>query len=153
MGSVPVLSQMGDDMIVSLSDIKTLKGITLAHWNARSVFPKFEEVLQIMILSSIEIFAISETWLGDVIPDEFMHIDGYITYRQDRNPMLGRTRGGGLIVYVNSDLTTTHCPSLSVQNYHVEILTIKLKLTNVRDIYIMAVYRPPLGILRSLSIS
>ena len=97
MGSLLNPSQMGDDMIVSLSDIKALKGITLAHWNARSVFPKFEEVLQIMILSSLEVFAVSETWLGDSIPNEFLHIDGYNTLRQDRNPMLGRTRGGGII--------------------------------------------------------
>ena len=133
------------DLILSLNDIKCLKGITFAAWNIHSMFPEFEEIIQFVILSDIEFLIIVESWLTDHIPDEFIQVDGYNMIRLDRNPVYGRTRGGGVVVYCKSRFNCVPCEYLNIQDYHVEMLAFRLKLTHVRDIYVMCLYRPPSG--------
>ncbi len=63
----------------------------------------------------------------------------------DRNPDFGRARGGGVVVYSKTRFNCVLCEYLNIQDYHVELLTIRLKLTHVRDIYLLSIYRPPSG--------
>ncbi len=117
-----------DDMIMYLSDIKDLKGISFACW-----FPKFEEVVQLVILSDIEFLLIVESWLNDNIPDDFIKLDGYNYFRLDRNPEFGRTRGGGILAYCKTRFNWVFYEYLNIQDYHIEMLVFRLKLNHVRD--------------------
>ena len=137
------------DLILSLSDIKALKGITFTAWNIRSMFSKFEEILQCVIISDVEFLIITETWLNNNIPDDFIRVDGYNMFRLDCDPGFGRTRGGGIVIYAKTRFNCVLCEYLNIQDYHVEMLTFRLKLTHVRDIYVICIYRPPSGDVKS----
>lgn len=59
---------------------------------------------------------ITESWLTVSIPDASIELQGYTTHRQDRDAAAtGKTRGGGLIIYINNDwssdskLVSSHC--------------------------------------------
>ena len=83
-----------DDLILSSSDIKSLKGIRFAEGNMHCMFTKFEEVVQFIISSDIAFLIITETWLTDVMPDNFISVAGYNMFCLDGNLNLGRTWGG-----------------------------------------------------------
>ena len=52
------------------------------------------------------ILIITETWLHQLIPDSAIELAGYNTQRHDRTADSGKSRGGGLCVYVNSSWCT-----------------------------------------------
>ncbi|KAI5620341.1 gastrula zinc finger protein XlCGF28.1-like [Silurus asotus] len=65
------------------------------------------------------VFVFTETWLSDRVPDAAIQLDGLAAFRADRNAALcGKTRGGGLCVYINTEwcknsvLVSTYCSSL-----------------------------------------
>ena len=47
-------------------------------------------------------FSIAESWLGPVVDDSLIHIEGYSVLRQDRN-----VNGGGVALYVRNDFQIT----------------------------------------------
>lgn len=61
------------------------------------------------------ILVITETWLQQIIPDSAIELAGYTTLRHDRTVISGKSRGGGLCVYVNNSWCTntvmieSHC--------------------------------------------
>ncbi len=65
------------------------------------------------------VFVFTETWLNDNIPDSAIQQHGLTSYRADRDSSLsGKTRGGGLCVYINKEwcnnaaVLSKHCSSL-----------------------------------------
>ncbi len=91
---------------------------------------------------------VTETWLNDTIPDSAIQLHGLTCYRADRDSSLsGKTRGGGLCVYVNKEwcnnavVVTKHCSSL------VEFMFVKCRPfylpREFTAIVIVAVYIPP----------
>ena len=132
-------------MVITLNDLSKLKGHTLVAWNCRSALPKIEEIERIKIESGAEFIGICESWLHDQIDDAQIQLDSYNMIRYDRTADSGKKSGGGLLLYYKSKLD---CLPLSDLNYcspHIEIIWIKLKLVNTRNIYYGLVYRPPTG--------
>ncbi|KAI5610007.1 gastrula zinc finger protein XlCGF28.1-like [Silurus asotus] len=65
------------------------------------------------------VILLTQTWLSDRVPDAAIQLDGLAAFRADRNAALcGKTRGGGLCVYINTEwcknsvLVSTYCSSL-----------------------------------------
>ncbi len=65
------------------------------------------------------VFVFTETWLNNNIPDSAIQLHGLNCYRADRDSSLsGKTRGGGLCVYINKEwcnnaaVISKHCSSL-----------------------------------------
>ena len=56
---------------------------------------------------------------------------------------MGIKRGGGVIAYCKSNLDIMKIEESSICTVYVEILTLKLSMTNVKETYILGVYRPP----------
>ncbi|KAI2643798.1 hypothetical protein H4Q32_029977 [Labeo rohita] len=94
------------------------------------------------------VFVFTETWLNDNIPDSAVQMHGLTCYRADRDTALsGKTRGGGLCVYINKGwcnnavVVTKHCSSL------VEFMFVKCRPfylpREFTAIVIVAVYIPP----------
>lgn len=58
---------------------------------------------------------ITESWLHPLVPDDTVQLESRTMHRWDRNENSGRSRGGGLCIYVHNNwsresLTTyTHC--------------------------------------------
>ena len=74
------------------------KGITILHWNARSVCDKFEEVVHIVSSSDAECCIFSESWLTRNTLDGAIMLDGYLLYQLDWDPTMGEGRGGCRLV-------------------------------------------------------
>ncbi len=54
------------------------------------------------------VFVFTETWLNNNIPDSAIQLHGLNCYRADRDSSLsGKTRGGGLCVYINKKWCVT----------------------------------------------
>ncbi len=94
------------------------------------------------------VFVFTETWLNDNIPDSAIQLHGLTCCRADRDSSLsGKTRGGGLCVYINKEwcnnaaVLSTHCSSL------VEFMVVKCRPfylpREFTAIVIVAVYIPP----------
>ncbi len=65
------------------------------------------------------VFVFTETWLNDNIPDSAIQLNGLTCCRSDRDTTLsGKSRGGGLCVYINKEwcnntaVVSKHCSSL-----------------------------------------
>ncbi|KAL0159079.1 hypothetical protein M9458_047155, partial [Cirrhinus mrigala] len=94
------------------------------------------------------VFVFTETWLNDKTPDSAIQLHGLTCCRADRDSSLsGKTRGGGLCVYINKEwcnnaaVVTKHCSSL------VEFMFVKCQPfylpREFTAIVIVAVYIPP----------
>ena len=89
-------------------------------------------------LNSFDIITLSETWLHDNIPNENLHIKGYLPpIRRDRPENVGH---GGVAIYVKEDLICKHRPDLEVQD--LEAVWVETKV-NQDTLLIGCFYRPP----------
>ncbi|KAL0148751.1 hypothetical protein M9458_055929 [Cirrhinus mrigala] len=96
---------------------------TLILSNVRSLENKLDEI-QLSRSTEHEardccVFVFTETWLNDKTPDSAIQLPGLTCCRADRDSSLsGKTRGGGLCVYINKEwcnsaaVVTKNCSSL-----------------------------------------
>lgn len=80
------------------------ENINICHINVQSLcarkFCKFDELKSNFFDSKLDIICMSETWLGDVITDTMISVDGFKLLRNDRN-----RNGGGICVYFRTNLS------------------------------------------------
>ena len=72
----------------------------LALINARSLLPKVDELIANLSVNTINLVAVTETWLNDDIEDNLVSIRGYNIFRRDRP----HRRGGGF-VYISLSIS------------------------------------------------
>ena len=105
---------------------------------------KVDELTAIFDNNFVDIGCISETWLKTSIDDSAHVISNYVCYRNDRAD--GR-QGGGVAVYVKSNLSCTHLHHYSVVG--LETLWIICRYTrmprSLTHILIGVIYHPPDG--------
>ncbi len=119
--------------------------------NARSLANKMDELrLQVKANNGAKdacILLITETWLQPSIPDSAIELAGYTTQRHDRTADSGKSKGGGLCVYVNN----SWCTNSVIMERHcspdIEYLTVKCRPIYLpREftvVMVTAVYIPP----------
>ena len=103
MNEVSVLSSENEGFsnpLKVLSNIrqKNSNRLIIAQLNINSIRNKFSSLAN-MIENNIDIFLISETKTESSYPTAQFHINGFTTYRRDRNE-----NGGGLLLYVREDI-------------------------------------------------
>ena len=54
-----------------------------------------------------DIIGITESWAKEEIQDSELELDGYVMFRKDRDIRGGRGHGGGVLLYINNNLTAT----------------------------------------------
>ena len=69
------------------SKLKT-NGLKIGCINVRSLYPKIDEIHQIVQKHEFDILGINETWLDDFISDQELLLDHYDLIRHDRNRQL-----------------------------------------------------------------
>ena len=125
-------SFLDDDM----DELKNTRCLKIAHLNTNGLLSKLD-YLKIMLNGTFfDIFAVSETKLDANILDDEIKIDGYVSYRLDRN-----RHGGGVLFYVNNQLESHLLKHLTDSKY--ESLWIKVCLDKTKPIFLSVVYRPP----------
>ena len=86
--------------------------------------------------SEIHIIALTETWANEQILDGEFEIPGYNIFRKDRD-----AKGGGVLVFVRSDLSVVRRSDLEDTN--VEGLWLEFLIPNSRGVLVGTFYRPP----------
>ena len=111
------------------------KNITLGHLSVNSLRNKFITIEE-LIKSKLDIFLVSETKIDHSFPNQQFSIDGYKTYRRDRNSF-----GGGLLFYVNKNIP---CRELTAEQTDSNFEAVFLKITlRTRKCLIIGLYKPP----------
>ena len=90
----------------------------------------------------LHVIAITESWLGSVVEDSIVAIDGYSLIRNDRN-----TRGGGVALYVHESLSVS-CLCVSDVQWTArpgvpEYILAEVGLKGGPPVFVAVVYRPP----------
>jgi hypothetical protein len=75
--------------------------LSCLYANARSIVNKYEELEIYIENEKPHVIAITESWATTEIGDSEICINGYTLFRKDRE---GVKRGGGVLLYVKSDL-------------------------------------------------
>ncbi len=114
-------------------------------WNARSIYPRLEEIDRIITDSKVEFLGISETWLNSTTNNSEINFDKYLTYRSDRTAETRKKGGGGVLIYYKDNLKVIHLTEFQICNPDIECIWVQLQLTNTKKINIGTIYRPPAG--------
>ena len=77
---------------------KNSNRLIVAQLNINSIRNKFDSLVE-MVKENVDILLISETKIDSSFPKVQFHIDGFTTYRRDRN-----IYGGGILLYVREDI-------------------------------------------------
>ena len=82
------------------------------------------------------VFALTETWLDESVKDAEVLVPNFSIVRRDRN-----RSGGGVALYVRSDVAFNQRPDLSVDG--LEAVWIELLIPRTKAILVCSCYRPP----------
>ena len=80
---------------------KNSNRLIIAQLNINSIRNKLDSSNEI-IKDNIDVLLISETKIDSSFPTAQFYIDGFTTYRRDRN-----INGGGIILYIRDDIPST----------------------------------------------
>ena len=108
--------------------------LSIFYFNARSLFPKLDELKLLCVTHSPDIVCITETWLSSDILDSELNLHNYLLFRLDRN-----RHGGGIAMLVKSSLSPSF---ISLPSSNLEFLIISVKFRK-RSLFIGTFYRPP----------
>ena len=109
----------------------------IAALNVNHLIPKIDEIRILLSFSdSPHIICLSETFLSDSTPDEYISIADYTLYRRDRQ----NKAGGGLAIYVHNSVSVTEMQEL--QSKCIEGIWLRVQLQNMAKV-IGFIYRPP----------
>lgn len=93
--------------------------------------------------------AITETWFSEDVLDSFIQIDGFTHIRQDRKTGSGKSRGGGVGIYVRDNWCRNIAVRSRICNPDLELLLVTLRPhylpREFTNIFVCVVYVPPSG--------
>ena len=124
------------------------KGLKFIFWNVRSLFNKIDSLICELPYLAPDVLNISESWLQNELPDHLVSIPNYSLIRQDRSTTHGDgsiKRGGGLCTYIKQGLNFEIECDLETCTEDIELSVIRYNLPCTRGIFVLNVYRPPMG--------
>lgn len=84
--------------------------------------------------------AITENWLREGVLDGELFPQNYAVYREDRST---GTRGGGVLLAVNSDEYNSEIYEIDCPIQKIDVLAVKISGANYIPVIILLVYIPP----------
>ena len=141
------------DPFNTLEALGAAKGLKFLHWNVRSLPRKIDQIRVMLSGINLDVVTLSETWLRPYLSTKAVDIEGYTSFRLDRDK--GATsrkgkRGGGLITYINNKFASRSevLENMSISNEHVEALWVHINMPFCKNMYVCNMYRPPSGDLK-----
>ena len=115
------------------------KGLHIASLNIQHVFPKLDEIRDILNDDniSLDIFGLNETFLTENVSSKDLLINGYNVERKDR---LSKG-GGGLLMYINSCISYTR--RYDIESSNLESMWVQIETFHKKSVLLNLVYRPP----------
>ena len=121
--------------------------------NVRSLQNKIEELAgcckHLYQFRECSLMCLTESWLNDSIPDQLVNIDKFNIYRADRTNCSGKSKGGGLVLYVNKDYCNNNNVTIrkTVCDPDLELLCVTLRPfylpREFTQVCVIIVYVPP----------
>jgi hypothetical protein len=112
--------------------------LTIIQININGISNKHEELTLLAQNTKADIITVQETKLTD--KNKTPHIQNYTSVRRDRN----YNKGGGLLTYINNNISFSEAPIPQTINAHnTELQIIKLHLSPSKHIRIANIYIPP----------
>ena len=108
--------------------------VTILYYNARSLYPKLDQLKVECLVHNPHVVCITETWLDSTITDSELYIPEFDIVRLDRN-----RHGGGVIIYFRS---TFICNPLFMGDVNFECIVVSLRM-DFFHFYVCLLYRPP----------
>ncbi len=108
----------------------------LPHLNVRSIINKLDHIVIFIQQTDPDILVLTESWLRKNISNVDIALPGYNIFRADRDG-----RGGGVAVYVKSDISVTVLDSITKPKFF-EFISLRLHLRPT-SIIVIGIYRPP----------
>ena len=124
------------------------KGLKFIFWNVRSLFNKIDSLICELPNLAPDVLNISESWLQNELPDHLVSIPNYSLIRLDRSTTHGDSsikRGVGLCTYIKQGLNFEIECDLETCTKDIELSVIRYNLPCTGGIYVLNVYRPPMG--------
>ena len=123
------------DLITAFNLLK--KGLKIIQLNTRSITNKLDQIRLMLHMKSVDILAITETWLDNSWSDNELVITGYNLFRRDRKA----SQGGGIIIYTHNSLSAERRSDL--ESELIEQISIEFKQFKCAPILLSCIYRPP----------
>lgn len=121
--------------------LNSLKGKTVAFWNAWSICANFNLFRYDFEKSNLLSIAVCETCLTSNTPDCHVELDGFKLVRLDR---AYQKRGGGLMCYVNSNYDFENVQDeCNHSSTDLEMLSVLVKPHHQRNFLVITIYIPP----------
>ena len=118
---------------------KKHKGLKYIHINARSFFPKKDEIHWVINELNVDACLISETWLDTNVLDQDIVLDGYALIRNDRQ----NRKGGGVLIYVKNTIAFKERFDI-ITNECLEMIWLEITTQHGSpNILLSCLYRPP----------
>ena len=129
-----------------LSETTQMENLSILHLNIRSInanFEKFKLCLEACKFS-FNVICLSETWSSDkdFQNNSLFHIQGYQAIHYKRHVS---KRGGGLLIYIKSDLVFKIRHDVNISDSNREFLSIEIVLKETKNFIITCSYKPPTG--------
>lgn len=110
----------------------------------RGLSTKSNEFLSNVKLNSFDTIVLTETWLNESHYDSELFDSRYQVFRKDRDIILsGKKRGGGVLIAVNNFYTSNRQYHMEYCSPFVEMLTVKIDVSNRFSFYLCGVYIRP----------
>lgn len=125
---------------MSLDDVKSIRGLKIAHLNVRSLRYKSNLLrLEGLDNNTIDVLTLSETWLDESIKDSEISLPGFVCVRKDRT---GIKKGyGGVAIIVRFGLPVRVRYDIDVGQS--ECLWIEIARAKCKPVIICCAYRAP----------
>lgn len=127
-----------------LKDIKQKENLSILHINIRSMKKNFEKLRELLQATnySFNIICVSETWISDLefSDNSNYQLNNYVAIHSGRRT--GK-RGGGLLIYIRSNLMFKTRTDLSISEANREFLTLEVILNESKNCIISCCYKPP----------
>ena len=116
----------------------TERGLLICSLNAHLLLKHKPEIKMILRENKIDILALNETKIDEIVDDSLISIDGYFHERHDRNRF-----GGGVLIYIKDTITYERLQNDNTKLCDLETITIQVKPKYAKPFVIITWYRPP----------
>ena len=119
-----------------MRSVANLKGFKIDILNINSLLKHIDEIRHVLLSAPFDIFAINESKIDELIPDNDIIIPDHNIIRKDRN-----TAGGGVVLYIRDNIPFSYREDLVPSSR--EMVSAEINRPHSRSFLVCTWYRPP----------
>ena len=116
--------------------VANLKGFKIVSLNVNSLLKHIDEIRRVLLSAPFDIFAINESKIDELIPDNEISIPDYNFIRKVRN-----RAGGGVLLYIRDNISFSDREDLVPSS--LEMVCAEINRPHSKPFLVCTWYRPP----------